>query len=133
MPIDDEKITRLMTPEHMLKIFPESRADQFFEALLGDAEEGAYDISLAFSSMLNGRLQLAFQLKQRPGKCLACNLTHGLPHVFGRHPVINVQGVVDAIDAAIAGIGDCGDWQIGVTEEIAPDLHQIPLTIDIEG
>ena len=38
----------LFPPDTLRKLFPEDRSDQFFEALYGDVEEGAYDISLAY-------------------------------------------------------------------------------------
>lgn len=82
-------------PQHVLdEIFPSDRADRFFEALLGDASEGAYDIMLTYAGETDDRIDFEFQLKQRPGRCLACNLTYGLPEVFKRHPIIDIAGVV---------------------------------------
>ena len=52
------------------EIFPSSRADRFFAALLGDASEGAYDITLAFAGETDDQIDFEFQLKQRPGKRL---------------------------------------------------------------
>ena len=113
------------------RIFPHSRTDQFFEALLGDAEEGAYDISLVFKDKKEDRIDFEFQLKQRAGKCLACNLTHGLPDVFKRHRVLDVADVVRQIDAMMKNGKRCGEWQLGRTREISRELHTIPLTIDL--
>ena len=90
------------------EIFPSSRADRFFAALLGDASEGAYDITLAFAGETDDQIDFEFQLKQRPGKCLACNLTYGLPEVFMRHPVIDVAGVVRQIDSRMINGKKCG-------------------------
>ena len=87
------------TQDMLDRILPPDRADQFFEALLGDAEEGAYDISLTYKGKADDRIGFEFQLKQRPGKCLACNLTYGLPDVFKRHRVIDVADVVRQIDS----------------------------------
>ena len=43
-----EAVDALFTPEYLQELFPENRANDFFEALLGDADEGAYDISLSY-------------------------------------------------------------------------------------
>ncbi|MBU4504034.1 MAG: pancreas/duodenum homeobox protein 1, partial [Proteobacteria bacterium] len=69
----------IFTYDVLKKLFPEERADMFFDALLGDVNEGAYDISLAFNGHNDGELQFELQLRPRPGRCLACNLTYGLP------------------------------------------------------
>ena len=37
----------VFTPECLNDLFPPQRTDDFFDALFGDAEEGAYDIRLA--------------------------------------------------------------------------------------
>jgi len=111
------------------KIFPANRADHFFEALLGAASEGSYDINLMFIEKLDHRLVFEFHLQQRPGKCLACNLTYGLPQVFARHPVIDIKGLVQEIDGKLNGTERCADWRLGATREISKELHIIPLTI----
>jgi hypothetical protein len=72
---------------------------------------------------------MAFNLIQRPAKCLVCSLTYGLPNVFDRLPVIHVKGLVDK--AQEKGIR-IKTWLFGQTEEISPDLHQIPLYLDLE-
>ena len=55
--------------QHILDaIFPADRADQFFEALFGDAAEGAYDISLVFRGAGNNRIDFEFQLSDVSGK-----------------------------------------------------------------
>ena len=88
----------LFTHEVLKKLFPKDRADQFFDALYGDRTDGAYDISLEFKGHNQNELQFEFHLKQRPGKCLACNLTFGLPRIFSSHPIININGLVHDID-----------------------------------
>jgi hypothetical protein len=113
------------------KIFPPGRADQFFEALFGDAEEGAYDISLVYKGKNEDQLGFEFHLKQRAGKCLACNLTYGLPDVFKRHRVIDIADVVQQIDSLMTNRKRCGDWRLGRTREVSRELHVIPLTIDL--
>ena len=95
----------LFDREMLDKLFPPERTDQFFDALLGDAAEGAYDIRLAYKGLQESRLNFELELHQRPGKCLVCSLTYGLPTVFSRHPVINIQGVVDQIARHVDGRG----------------------------
>jgi len=110
-------------------LFPEDRTDQFFDALYGDATEGVYDISLKFKTHRQERLEFELHLSRRPGKCLHCSLTYGLPEVFSRHPAININGLVGEIDRLLHGRAKCIDWQIGDTQEISAELHLIPLTI----
>jgi hypothetical protein len=113
------------------EIFPSNRADCFFNALFGDASEGAYDIILAYAGERDDQIDFEFQLKQRPGKCLACNLTYGLPEVFMRHPVIDVAGVVRQIDSRMINGQQCGEWTLGRTREISRAMHVLPLTVKL--
>ncbi len=113
------------------EIFPSNRADRFFAALLGDASEGAYDITLTYAGETDDQVDFEFQLKQRPGKCLACNLTYGLPEVFMRHPIIDVAGVVRQIDARMINGKKCGEWALGPTREVSRDMHVLPLTVKL--
>lgn len=124
-----EGINDIFTPDVLQKLFPEDRTDQFFDALYGDASEGVYDISLKFNTHRQGQLEFELHLSQRPGKCLHCSLTYGLPEVFSRHPAININGLVREIDRLLDGRATCIDWQIGFTREISDELHVIPLTI----
>ncbi len=123
----------LFTDQILTEIFPHSRANDFFEALFGDAEEGAFDISLKFVSHNPDADTLHFelQLTERPGKCLACNLTYGLPTVFTRHPVINIAGLIKDIEERIGNGVQCTDWQLGHTQTARTDLHTIPLTLHL--
>lgn len=109
-------------------LFPPEVADAFFEALYGEAEEGAYDIKLVFRKGDASALLLAFELHQRAGKCLVCNLTYGLPQVFQRHPIINVAGLSQRI-AAAAGWSGPVKFELGRTEEQSTALHSVPLKI----
>lgn len=109
-------------------VFPAERTDAFFDALFGGAEEGAYDIRLVCRKVEEDRAELAFELHQRPGKCLACNLTYGLPQVFQRHPVLNVAGTVKAV-ASQLGWAENSPWKLGSTQEFSRELHCIPLYI----
>ena len=101
--------------------FPAQRTDDFFDALFGGAEEGAYDIRLVCRNVTPDRAVLAFELRRRPGK--------GLPQVFQRHPVLNVAGVAKAV-AARLGWPETNRWSLEPTEEISHELHAIPLVLE---
>jgi len=121
----------LFTPETLQALFPPERANAFFDALFGDAEEGAYDIRLVFKGLAANLLTLALELHQRPGRCLACNLTYGLPEVFSRHPIINLKGLTAEIDALLGDKATCTDWKLGTTQTVSKKLHVIPLMISL--
>jgi hypothetical protein len=130
--MDKPNFAPLFTEEKLAQIFPRSTADNFFDALYGDSSEGAYDIRLVFDKQTDNALLFEFHLTQRPGKCLACNLTYGLPAVFSRHPIINVSGVVQQIEKILDGHGNCASWKIGNTREMSRSLHVIPFTVFLE-
>jgi len=132
MRTNTDQFSSLFSQEIMNTIFPPERSNQFFEALLGDPTEGAYDIRLAFKKAQNNQLHFNLELHQRPGKCLACNLTYGLPKVFERHPIINISGLVEQINALMNGHGRCAGWELRKSQEISRQLHVVPLVIDIE-
>jgi hypothetical protein len=121
----------LFTKERLDEIFPADRADAFFEALYGDASEGAYDISLKFSKIEANSLVFEFHLKQRPGKCLACNLTYGLPTVFSRHPIINLDKITDQINTLLNGKALCTGWKVNNTVEVDRSLHLLPVAFSM--
>ncbi|MEJ2474766.1 MAG: pancreas/duodenum homeobox protein 1 [Desulfobacterales bacterium] len=125
-------IAQLFTETALKQLFPAERTDAFFEALYGDAAEGAYDIVFSFQGLKKEALEFRFDLHRRPGKCLACNLTYGLPQVFSRHPLIDIAGLVRGIDNRLAGKATCSRWKLGETEEISSDLHVVPLTVYLE-
>ncbi|MBT3259051.1 MAG: pancreas/duodenum homeobox protein 1 [Deltaproteobacteria bacterium] len=129
----DGELKGIFTQDDLEKLFPVGRADAFFESLFGDAEEGAFDIGLVFKAHRGNELHFEFQLRQRPGKCLACNLTYGLPKVFKRHPVIDVSGLAGEIEKRLNGKFRCGQWELGATREVSNDLHVIPLVISLEN
>lgn len=131
--MNHETIINALTKEKLQEIFPPERTDDFFEALFGDASEGAYNIELAFRELKDTELVLELRLNQRPGCCLACNLTQGLPQVFSRHPVINIDGVVKDIDDLLGEECSCKEWQLGYTEQRDSSLHLIPLSIQISA
>jgi hypothetical protein len=124
---------KLFAPDVLKRLFPEDRSDQFFDALYGDAEEGAYDISLEFIRAQGNRLEFLLRLTQRPGKCITCSLTYGLPEVFTRHPIINIKGLVQDIEARLDGRGRCVDWRLGSTQEMSNEIHGIPLIIILDN
>jgi len=121
----------LFTKGALRVLFPRNRADLFFEALYGDPSEGAYEINLVFKGQDRDTLQFEFQLEQRPGKCLVCNLTYGLPEVFSRHPIINIKGLISEINQMLGGQWKCAGWRLGLTQEVSRELHILPLRIAI--
>jgi hypothetical protein len=128
------KISSLITDKELATLFGEDRADNFFEALYGDAEEGAYDITLKYKNYKDELLTLEFHLIQRPDKCLVCNLTYGLPQVFSKHPIININEIVNQIEKILTDKKEdkkCGEWELGRTHEVSRELHIIPLLISI--
>ena len=127
-----ENIDQLFTETALSHLFPAERADAFFEALYGDAAEGAYDITLSFHELKENALEFRFDLHRRPGKCLACNLTYGLPQVFSRHAIIDIEGLVRGIGNRLTGKATCSRWKLGETKEISSDLHVVPLTVFLD-
>ncbi len=127
-----DTIKTVLTKESLEKIFPRQRANEFFEALFGDADEGAYDIELAYREHNGNTLVMDLLLHERPNCCLACNLTQGLPQVFSRHPIININGIVRDLDELLGDDFKCGNWSLGYTEQYSRSLHAIPITITLE-
>lgn len=121
----------IFTQETLQSLFPADRANAFFDALFGDAEEGAYDIRLAFQGQAANTLTFGLELHERPGRCLACNLTYGLPEVFSRHPVINIKGLAAEITALLGDKATCTGWKLGTTQTVSKKLHVIPLMISL--
>ncbi|MDR0338717.1 MAG: pancreas/duodenum homeobox protein 1 [Desulfovibrio sp.] len=119
----------VFTPEWAQTTFPRQRTDDFFEALFGGAEDGAYDISLRFVGVKSAVYEFAFDLTQRPGKCLACNLTYGLPQVFARHPILNIKGVAEAVARALGKDPAAVAWELAATREVSSALHYIPFLV----
>lgn len=121
--------TLILSPDALDQIFPPSRTDAFFEALFGGTETGAYDIRLRFEKQTPTQLHLAFHLIERPGQCLACNLTYGLPQVFTRHPILAVGQAVTAVCDQL-GLS-ATSWSLEATREVRQGLHLIPLRITL--
>ncbi len=126
-----DQISAVLSQDFLDNLFPENRADEFFEALLGDASEGAYDIRLSLESVDLKQIALEFQLRARPGKCLVCSLTFGLPNVFLRHPILDIKGIVSSIANRLEGIAAVKGWHLGETKGTSPDFHRIPLVVTI--
>ncbi len=119
---------QILTQEFLDTLVPPEISDRFFEALYGDVSEGAYDIRLKLLNADEKQIVLAFDLAERPGKCLVCSLTYGLPAVFSRHPLINIKKIVEKIEEK----GFCiKKWRLGETEEINPSNHTIPFYLDL--
>lgn len=121
----------VFTSDTLRQLFPRQRSDDFFDALFGDASEGAYDIELGYRGTQGNQLIMELLLHERPGHCLACNLTQGLPQVFSRHPVINISGLVKEIEQLLGGGTTCQDWSLGYTEQRSRALHVIPIKITL--
>lgn len=128
-----EALSQRLDEEFLNTLFPPGRDDEFFDALYGGAEEGAFDIRLQLEEVIEdtGELVLAFTLTERPGKCMACSLTHGLPPVFERHPVINLKGIVAAVEERLAPDFKVEGYRIGPTTPKAPKVNIIPLFIQV--
>ena len=134
------RITVMIHPEEIFTdqvlqtLFPPERSNDFFEALFGDANEGAYDIKLQFDGYdsSNQTLNFLLDLHERPGRCLACNLTYGLPEVFSRHPVINIHGLVKDVEKLLENKAHCKEWHLGHTIQKERSRHSIPLRIQVQ-
>lgn len=126
-----DSLKDIFTPEACAELMPADTADRFFDALFGDASEGSYDLELSYRSSDNETLVFDILLHERPGHCLACNLTYGLPEVFSRHPVIDINGIVEKIDDMLDERRKTGDWKLGATSQRSQALHSIPLLIEM--
>lgn len=126
---------QIFTDTVLRQLFPPERSNEFFDALFGDASEGAYDITLTFAGydQRQNALEFHLNLHERPGRCLACNLTYGLPEVFSRHPVIDIKGVVKEIERLLGGETTCESWRLERTEQKGRSLHSIPLRIQLKN
>ena len=127
--MDQAVLYQVLNQDFLDTLLPAETSDQFFEALYGDAMDGAYDIRLEYISANDERIVLAYNLTQRPGKCLVCSLTYGLPKVFSRHPLINIDGMIEKMGAKDIQIKS---WRMGETEEQTSQLHSIPLYLELE-
>jgi len=131
--MNNQTIKSLFPDEVLAELFPAERTNEFFEALFGDASEGAYDIKLRYHGFENTTqtLQFNLDLHERPGSCLVCSLTYGLPEVFSRHPVINVKGLVSDIEEKLKGVATCTAWKLGTTQQQEKSRHSIPLLMTL--
>ncbi len=126
--MNQKALKNIFTRDFCESLLPPHTSDRFFEALYGDVAEGAYDIRLQCMSVKPETVELGFHLAQRPGKCLVCSLTYGLPNVFARHPLIDITGMIRKIKDAGVPVKD---WRLGRTHEKNKTLHVIPLYIDL--
>ena len=58
--MDSNKLAEIFNHQTLQKLFPAERADQFFNALFGDASEGAYESTLKYNLNLT---QLSISMK----------------------------------------------------------------------
>ncbi len=119
-----------LSQELLDTLLPAERSDEFFDAMYGDADEGAYNIKLVARAINPDSAELAFELHQRPEKCLVCSLTYGLPQVFQRHPLINTANIVKEVAKTLGWNEDTVSFTLGRTEEHGAALHCIPLVIN---
>ncbi|MDW7771699.1 MAG: pancreas/duodenum homeobox protein 1 [Desulfobulbaceae bacterium] len=131
--MDNQTLKTTFSNDVLNRLFPAERTSDFFTALFGDDKEGAFDIKLRFGgySRQNESLEFFLDLHERPGCCLVCNLTYGLPEVFSRHPVINIKKLVQDIEETLGGTVQCTGWKLGTTRQVDRSLHSIPLTISL--
>ena len=124
----------VVTDEFLSNLFPPERADEFFDALYGGAEAGAFDIGLRSAGFdrQGNTLIIEFVLTERPGHCMACNLTYGLPQVFEKHPVINLKGIIDEIRKRLEPKWQIENWEIGSTQVINRQVNTIPVFIKLK-
>ena len=116
-------------PALLTRLFPPARTGEFFDALFGDPDEGAYNIALRYGGSGGRRLSFFLDLHQRSGKCLACNLTSGLPAVFEKHPIINIEGLAE--QAASLAEARCTDWRLDRTRQEERERYCIPLILTL--
>ncbi|ETR72521.1 MAG: hypothetical protein OMM_07467 [Candidatus Magnetoglobus multicellularis str. Araruama] len=128
----NQQVSALFTQDTLNKIFPPEKTNEFFEALFGDASEGAYDIRLIYQGTQDKTLHFAFELTQRPEKCLACSVTYGLPQVFQRHRIINTQNIVNQIQTYINKNVQVIQWELKPTQPIQAHIHLVPLHITLD-
>ncbi len=133
--MNNEILKATFSEETLERLFPPRKTRDFFEALFGDDSEGAFDIKLRYGGLDEqaSRLRFYLDLHERPGCCLVCSLTHGLPEVFSRHPVINLKGLVAEIEEHLGGAAKCAQWQLDSTSQVEKSLHSVPLTIFLEA
>lgn len=122
----------LFTEEWAKTVFPPERTEAFFDALYAGAEEPAFDIALRFVKEENHEYEFSFDLLAKPDRCLVCHITYGLPHVFSRHPIINIKGIVADIGAALQKSPEEMAWELKATTEESPTLFRIPLVVTVQ-
>ncbi len=124
-----KEIEAFFTPETLEELLPREQVEAFFEAFYF-GEEPAYDLALGFGGIQGNVLRLELLLKARPGQCLACNLTWGLPEVFARHPMLDLAGMIKRLEDKLSYAVE--SWELGPTEERGPDLHVVPVFVRLK-
>lgn len=123
----------LITQEKVTALFPEGKDNEFFDAFYGGAEDGAFDIRFFFEGYDHKKSELFFEFRliERPGKCMRCNLTYGLPEVFERSPIINLKGIINGIGGMLNPYYEIVSFSLGRTTPKSPKINVIPLSIKI--
>ena len=98
-----DTIKTVLTKENLEKIFPRQRANDFFEALFGDADEGAYDIELAYREHNGSTLVMDLLLR----RLLDLGIRLARPGEFSERAFLN--GKLDLAQAeAVADLIESG-------------------------
>jgi len=120
----------MFSEEWIKGLLPRKKIEAFFEAFYF-GEEPAYDLELGLGevSLEQKRIRLDLRLLARPGRCLACNLTWGLPPVLEKHPLLNLEEIVRRIEERLPEGLKVKNWELGAVREINSELHVIPLWI----
>jgi len=129
--IENQELTQIFSQKILDQIFPPDKTNEFFEAMLGDAADGAYDIRLIYQGINDNILHFAFALTERPEKCLACSVTYGLPQVFKKHRIINTDHIVNQIKMIIGNVNVLS-WELLPTQPIERNFHLVPLYITLD-
>ena len=128
---ENQDLTQKFSQKNLDQIFPPEKTNDFFEAMLGDASEGAYNIRLIYQGIKDNVLHFAFELAERPEKCLACSVTYGLPQVFKRHRIIDTENIVKEVQAIIGNVNVLS-WELQPTLPIEQKVHLVPLHITLD-
>ena len=93
----------VFTPECLNDLFPIQRTNDFFDALFGDAEEGAYDIRLVVDpeESDDGELHFYFELHQRAGRCL--RFSSAIPSSISKVWSVTLQAAPDGNSTMYGG------------------------------
>jgi len=80
--MDTSTIDALFTPETLQQLFPKNRTSDFFEALFGDADEGAYEIELGYGGVNGNSLTMELKTSRTPRMLSRVQLDPGITTGF---------------------------------------------------